>query len=209
MGLIPQTKCSRCDRKYSGLRSRCPYCGARRRKKGKRVSDTDNSTWKLIIGILLVVVLIAAVVVILVTSLNGADEQENPDDEQENIVPDGNEGVSTLPGNDVTDPDGEEPGGEDDTDEPPVETTPSVQTVAIYTAYGSQTTDFTMSIGGSEQLSCVYTPEEVEATPVWESSYENVFIVTPSGKVTGIGRGDATLTVTVDGVSTECIVRVR
>ncbi|MGM9522148.1 MAG: Ig-like domain-containing protein [Oscillospiraceae bacterium] len=214
MGLIPQAKCSRCDRKYSGLRSRCPYCGARRRKKGKRVSDTDNATWKLIIGIILVVVLIAAVVVILVTSLSGSNEEEANNNPDVGSGFSSNEGVNSITGGNsehegVEDPGTDPNGGSDPDGEPTSDPEPDIETVAIYTAYGSQTTDFTVHIGGSEQLSCRYTPEDIEATPVWESSDESVFVVLQTGKVTAVGRGIATLTVTVNGVSTECIVRVN
>ncbi len=96
MGLIPQTKCGRCDRTYSGLRSRCPYCGAHRHKKGKRTTDGDNATWKLIIGVLLIVVLIAAVVVILVTSSNDKNNNGDIDKDiqgQPNNADDGTEGT--------------------------------------------------------------------------------------------------------------------
>ena len=97
MGLIPQVKCGRCDRSYSGLRSRCPYCGAHRHKKGKRVTDSDNATWKLIIGILLIVVLIAAVIVILVTGSGDSDV----DDNNEKVPPSNNgDGPEQTPGGD-------------------------------------------------------------------------------------------------------------
>ncbi|MGX8698696.1 MAG: Ig-like domain-containing protein [bacterium] len=70
MALIPQVKCSRCDRKYSGLRTRCPYCGTRRYAKSAKAVPADNSTWRVVVGALLLVVLIAAVVVLVVTSGN-------------------------------------------------------------------------------------------------------------------------------------------
>ncbi len=128
MGLIPQTKCGRCDRYYSSLRSRCPYCGAHRHKKGKRTTDSDNATWKIIIGILLIVVLIAAVVVILVTSAgekdktndNTGDDINNADDGTVSGGNQGDDGGTTLPddgsqtggttGGDLTNPDGTTPG---------------------------------------------------------------------------------------------------
>ena len=97
MGLIPQVKCGRCDRTYSGLRSRCPYCGAHRHKRGKRTTDGDNATWKLIIGVLLIVILIAAVIVILVTSSN-EKRTEGETGQQSQSVNNANEGSQTGQG---------------------------------------------------------------------------------------------------------------
>lgn len=220
MGLIPQTKCSRCDRRYSGLRSRCPYCGSRRRKKGKRSTDTDNATWKLVIGILLVVVLIAAVVVLLVTSLADAGtntDDTQKDDGQQEIINNVGDGVSSLPG--TAEPDDStggdtEPDADDEPDEP-VATTPTVESAKIVTVYGSSTTDFTVSIGKSEQLTIKTTPEDADVVPKWESSDTSIFAVVPtdstgmSATVTALGKGWATLTVTVGEVTVECYVRVN
>ena len=77
MALIPQAKCPRCDRRYSGLRTKCPYCGARRYTKSTRAVSEDNSLWKIIVGIVLLVVLIAAVVVLIVTG--GGDSGNSTD----------------------------------------------------------------------------------------------------------------------------------
>ncbi len=100
MGFIPQVKCSRCDRKYSGLLAKCPYCGARRNKKGVRAVTNDNSTWKMVIGLLLLVVLIAAVIVLVVTSVTGNNNNENVADDNQNDTPDNvissDEGVNSV-----------------------------------------------------------------------------------------------------------------
>ncbi len=220
MGLIPQTKCSRCDRKYSGLRSRCPYCGARRRKKGKRVSDTDNSTWKLIIGVLLLVVLIAAVVVLLVTSLSDSDNSVDDNTPPENNgVIDSNEGVTQLPGidpdqsgDDTNNPDGTI--DDNNTPDPVQEPEVTINSVSLYTQYGNSASDISISVGVTEPISYVTSPEDVDLqelgiTPQWSSSDESVFVVLQDGSVTGVGVGDATLTLTLGDVTAECIIRVR
>ena len=133
MGLIPQAKCSRCDRIYSGLRTRCPYCGARRRKKGKRTEDTDTAPWKMIIGGLLMLVLIAAVIVLLVNTFSAeepADDVELPPEDE--VVSD--EGVDSIVGEDGAD---DEPIVEDPVvDEPIIPETIKAESIAIY--YGEQ-----------------------------------------------------------------------
>lgn len=202
MGLIPQAKCSRCDRRYSGLRGRCPYCGARRSKKGKRVSNADNSLWKLVIGIVLLLVLIAAVVVLLITTLKGGDITKKPDDDSI-TPPSANEGVDSL--------DNEPVDNEPDEIDEPVEPdpVPTVQSIDI-TYFGDPRTDITMK--PAEVLPLWYTtvPAEVDEPAVWESSDENVFVVLQDGKVTAIGQSgdEAVLKVTIGDVSAECIIRI-
>lgn len=80
MGIVSEVKCGRCDRRYSGLRGRCPYCGARRNKSGKRASSSDNSKWHLIVGVLILVVLVAAVIVLIVTSHTKAPDEKDLED---------------------------------------------------------------------------------------------------------------------------------
>lgn len=217
MGIISDVKCSRCDRRYSGLRSRCPYCGALRAKRGKRASDSDNALWKLIIGVLLLVVLIAAVIILLVTSLGGDDGQAgdesgsgdiqsgdlgNPED---GIT--GDDGVNSVDGTDPT-PDMIEPDpGITEPDPNAGPATPIIDVVQI-TYVGSPKTDITMNIGDVLQLGYTTVPA-VESTAQWKSSDESKLVVLQSGEVRAIGEGDVTITVTVDGVDGECIVRVK
>ena len=110
MGIISDVKCGRCDRRYSGLRNRCPYCGARRGKRGKHADDSDNSKAKIMIGSLLILVLLVAVIVLVITSAKGRGESEaggdqnTPAQNDEALVDDDN--VSGNPDNTVVDGDG-------------------------------------------------------------------------------------------------------
>lgn len=195
MALIPQVKCGRCDRTYSGLRSRCPYCGAHRHKKGKRVSDGDNATWKLIIGILLIVVLIAAVVVILVTS-----PKENEGDEGGGKTPPNGsqDGVDDQPGKD---PDGSPTG--DDTVK-----------ITVTAADGSEPRSLTVNVGEAVELTAAVTPDTVTDAPVWASSDESIVKIEAADEtglkynVSGVAAGTAAVTVTVGEVKTEITVNV-
>ena len=73
MSIIPEVKCARCDRSYSGVRSRCPYCGARRIGGGKYSEEGDNSKGKMIIGVLILAVLVVAAGVLLFTTPRSDD----------------------------------------------------------------------------------------------------------------------------------------
>jgi len=234
MGLIPQVKCNRCDRKYSGLRSRCPFCGARRHKKGKRVSDTDNSVWKLIIGVLLLVVLIAAVVVLLVTSANdnnndansntgntggsvssndgvtGTDSPDDPDDPKDPDDP----GTTDDPDDPGTTDDPDDPGTTEDPVDPPA---PALTSVAI--TYGGRRLpynegtgiyEFSMKVSDAPLiLKATTDPADYEGTPVWEISDESVATILQSGKVTPLKKGTATITVTIGDKTDSCLIRVN
>lgn len=237
MGFIPQVKCNRCDRKYSGLRNRCPFCGARRHKKGKRVSDTDNSVWKLIIGVLLLVVLIAAVVVLLVTSANdnsgdvdnpgtqqggtpnsgdgvtGTNTPENPDDPDDPENPDDPSDPST--GTTPDDPD--TPDTPDTPDDPVTPPAPVLNSVAITyggrrLAYneGTGVYEFSMKVSDAAIiLKATTDPADYEGTPVWEISDESVATILQSGKVTPLKKGTATITVTIGDKTDSCLIRVN
>ncbi len=189
MGLIPQVKCGRCDRTYSGLRSRCPYCGAHRHKKGKRVTDSDNATWKLIIGVLLIVVLIAAVIVILVTGSGEADPDDG-DEKKPNNAGDGVENSSS--------------------DAKPV------TTITVTASDGSVVENISLSFGGTTELTATVTSSDGTAntiTPVWMSSNEGVVDATADETgtkctVAGVGEGTSIVTVTVGDTKKEITVTV-
>ncbi len=196
MGLIPQTKCSRCDRTYSGLRSRCPYCGAHRGRRGKRVSDGNNATWKLIIGILLIVVLITAVVVILVTGAN------------EKTPPDGNPSGSGTPSIDHEQ-------GKNPTGDPTDNSDDNTPRISVTNPDGTPVTSLTLKVGGTADLTAVVTPDTVTAAPTWTSSDPAIVTVAPSSdtsdvyKVTGVAKGTVTVTVTVEDAKYEFTVTVE
>lgn len=222
MGLIPQVKCSRCDRKYSGLLAKCPYCGARRRKKSARAVTNDNSTWKMVVGLLLLVVLIAAVVVLVVTSIS--ENKNNDTDEVENNP----SGISSLDGsvNSTGDPATVDPGTIPDdeqglpVDDEPEEEEPAAPAVnsVIITYGGGQAgienaqlgmREFTMKLLDKLELGVKISPEDAEGEPLWASDDENVVIVYQDGKIEAVGTGTAVISVTVGGVTSQVFVRVR
>ena len=86
MGFIPKTTCRRCFREYSGLRSRCPYCGTKKVKDSTRTPASTDSTvrgtaansraaanakWQMIFGAIILAVVILAVIVLISVSISG------------------------------------------------------------------------------------------------------------------------------------------
>jgi len=91
VAIVNEIKCARCDRKYSGVRSRCPYCGARRIGRGKYTEDSDNAKGKMMISVLILAVFTVAAGILLFTTPVDADANDpgdnltltNPDDDIE------------------------------------------------------------------------------------------------------------------------------
>lgn len=221
MAVVSEVKCGRCDRRYSGFRSRCPYCGARRNKRGKHAGDSDNAKAKIIIGILLILVVIAATMILLFSSLPqkpsaGAQPSETPtasasastsggsasavsgsDNANASAPPDASANASASPAS-------ASPGAS----APPSPGASGAVTQVVVTYAGKATNDITMKIGEVDQLAFTATPASSGATGTWKSSDETIFTVTQDGKVTAVAKGTGTLTVTVGGVSGECTIRV-
>jgi len=214
MSIISEVKCARCDRKYSGVRSRCPYCGARRIGRGKYSDEADNSKGKMLIGILIMSILVIAVGVLLFTTPRPVEPDVPPSLEESPDALIGDEGeITSMDGTNPVSPPPSTPPIED-IDEPPETTAPKVNSVTI-TYANKEKTDITVKIGDGVVLRARIDPVGVEEEILWTSSNRNVFDVVPTNaektqaKVTATGKGAATLTVTVGGVEAECIVRGR
>ena len=220
MSIISEVKCARCDRKYSGVRSRCPYCGARRIGSGKYSEEGDNSRGKMIIGVLILGVLVVAAAVLLFTQPR-ADEDNVPENMiEETESPSGlpneednlsltNPGPPVLPSPDPVETESESPSP-----------SPKVESVVIlYAKYPIPDNEFSTDVGDKTPLTLRIEPAGVEFDDeiIWESSDKSVFEVVKdvdgtSAQVTSIGSGSArmaTLTVTVGDIKAECIVRIR
>ncbi|MDR0445939.1 MAG: hypothetical protein LBH17_02735 [Oscillospiraceae bacterium] len=213
MGLISEVKCGKCDKRYSAIRARCPYCGARRGGKGKFAADSDNRQVQIIVAIIIILALIAAVTVLLITSTN-TDADEDP----ATFTP---TGTPWIPGeNDNVSIDDPDYTPTPDTPTPPQDTPPpALESIAI-TYSGIVKTDITEPLGTTLRLRVKMVPEGLDLVPEWSSSNPEKFDVVPTdttgleAKVTFIARGDEnhpfeTLTVTVGDQTATCIIRVR
>jgi uncharacterized protein YjdB/DNA-directed RNA polymerase subunit RPC12/RpoP len=208
MAIIPEVKCKRCDRRFSGVRNRCPYCGTRRGARGKHADNDDSFKGKATIGILVLSALVIAVAALLITSL--ASDDTGPSGTQD---PTGVPTITpTLPNGDDVDIVTGTPLYPTVTPTitetiPPI-TPPPVESVKITYMGGSlRENEFTVKVGEKVPLKVKTEPSETTYEPVWESSDENVCVVLQDGTVTGTGGGNATVTVTVGEVSAQCTVR--
>ena len=212
MSIISEVKCARCDRKYSGVRSRCPYCGARRIGRGKYSEESDNSKGKMLIGILIMGVLVIAATFLLLAN-------RSPDVPEDKVVMDTPPSIGKISTEDDTiTVTGNNPAAPSSTPTPTPEElqetpAPSVRSVMI-TYSNKKKEDFTAKVAEQVVLGVKIDPIDFKGDIVWSSSDESVFQVVANNvdgtqaKVTGIGKGNAKVTVTVGGVQAECIVRV-
>ena len=237
MSVVSEIKCARCDRKYSGVRSRCPYCGARRIGRGKYSGEDDNTKGKMLLSILIMAVLVVAVGVLVYTSpareggtgpaVAGTNGNGPGLDEGGTLIVGGNE-------NDNDDDDDDDDNGTNGGDYVPngdVETRPpELERVEIRRYREGRTPvalqagpdgipDATMSVGERLDLVLVAHPAGVDLSELeieWTSNNTAAFGVTPvsgePGRATLRATGRAarsTMTVTVDGHEFTMIVRVN
>ena len=205
MALVNDIKCARCDRKYSGVRSRCPYCGARRIGRGKYTEDSDNAKGKMLISILILSVFTVAAGVMLFTT--PVEDTGPPEDDSSISNPE--DGIDSQPGL-----------WEDPTPSPTieiVETAPplTVETVQIWVPRSHKAEDLSFWLGRGDtsfQLAAVLDPPGLEIPLSWSSTNEEVFeIETVVGGVqlNFVGAGTATLVLTAGDKEARCIIRVN
>ena len=198
---MAKIQCGRCDRRYSSLRLKCPYCGAHRSKKTIRREQNDVSGAKFLIGGLALLLLIAAVVVVVVISLRNGEPLEEPTEtqtQQTEYVQD--DGVVSVEGDSA-----------ETTDSKPAEETIDQlsQIVSVnVTQDGEVIEDTTMQAGTTEQFSYETNPTGTDELAIWTSDDESVAVVLQNGQVTAVGEGTTNINVKVGGQKGIMIVRV-
>ena len=215
MSLVSEIKCARCDRKYSGVRSRCPYCGARRIGRGKYTEDADNTKGKMLISILIMSCLVVAAGILLFTTDMGAEAALPPAIiEPENGAMD-TEDITSLQGTHqgASRPDFEDIEEPEEPEEPP---SPAIRSIDVRSQHGRMGGDVSINVGEVLNLTVRIEPVGVEAEVTWESSNSNAFEVVPTNpegteaRLTGAGRNtNGYLVVTVGDVVSRHMIRVR
>ena len=188
MAIVNEIKCARCDRKYSGVRSRCPYCGARRIGRGKYSEDSDNAKGKMLISVLIMAVFTVGAGILLFSTPVDADAQ-SPEDEMSISSPedDIDSQPSLVP---EPTPDFVEP-------PPPEEPALPMEVTSAQIVYdGRVMSDFTLKKGDTIEMRARIEPPGVDAEIIWESSNPDIFEVVPVDvggvgvKITAIANGN-------------------
>ena len=209
MGIVPQTVCPRCHRKYAALRPSCPYCRYKNEKEPHRpvpgsdsaVRDSaaanrakENLSWQFLTGAVLIVLVIVAMIAVISVNMQGRVDDEITIAAAE-AVPDIE--IETTP---VPDP----------TPSPTPSPTPApVITSVQINLNGAMIDDFTERQGVSIQLTASPYPQTVEVDIKWSSSDESVATVDDTGLVTMVGSsGYCTITADAGTASATCIARV-
>ena len=196
MSVIPKITCRRCGREYSGLRSRCPYCGTSRSRSAERIplrTSSENAgtpaaehaavnmKWQMLFGGILLIAVVAAVIVLITVSLNAG---KNASASAEPTPP-----ATVSSAAPVTTP------------------TPSVTSITI-TFLGSKRTEFAAKVGDEVPLSTTIYPTGGDQTVTWSSKDESIATVSEKGVVTGVGKGTTTITAECGGVKADCTVYI-
>ena len=213
MSLIPKVKCSRCDRSYSGLKNKCPYCGASRGRGGKRAYDNADLSARRMIQVLLLVALIITAISMAVLDLSGEDIPGGAGP--------GGPGVSQ----------GQDPGpgenggenGENGSDPaPPIATPPPTPEPVQVTSVGITwrgkrpgVYDFSLTLGERFELQGEIWPTDANVEIDWSTDDQTIvnFQVHPDDRnritLETRGRGNTNIRATVGDQSQAVIVRVR
>jgi len=191
MGLFGEVKCGRCDRRYSAIRRRCPYCGARRRT-GK--SDRGSGRGQMIAGLVILAIIIIAVVVLIVMSLRSKGPAPSPSPSLPSST--GPVTVTSTP-KPTTSP------------RPTQSPTPTPTMTPRVTSVTLNREDFTLFyIGEQWTMTATVVPANTGLKVKWTSLDPKVATIDENGVVTAVGPGTTTVVAEVGGVRAECIVRV-
>jgi len=211
MSIVSEIKCAKCDRKFSGVRSRCPFCGERLTGSGKKAGGADGFRIKMLISIaVMFVFVLAAGTLLFTTPIPEVESPPQANTPQSPYFPN-DLGTSSLEGNHPETP---PPEPAPTPEEPSPEPTPVVLNLII-TYNGRENRDFTANVSERVDLKVIVVPEGFEEEVIWVSSNESIFQVVATNtagtaaRVTGLGKGTATLTASVGGIEAECIVRIR
>ncbi len=192
MGVIPEITCRRCGCKYSGLRNRCPKCGAPRINQPSRVPPTTasatgdtaaserydmNIRWQYIFaGVLILAVILAVLVLVLSGNGGSGTAVTRPADT-------GNVGQATYMAADLPTP--------SPSPEPtPVATpTPAIESMAIAFLNQAVKDDMTLTNAGEIQIDLDVNifPTQENPNVAWRSSNEKILTVDSSGIVKVVG----------------------
>lgn len=216
MAIVPRVTCRRCGRQFSGMRSRCPYCGTRRIKQSERVPAPTpgenaytpagqraslNTRWQMIFGGILVAAVILAVIVLVSVSLNGQSDVEESDTPVSALI-------SSVPPTATPTP------------SPSPTATPTITSLNIYwggSALADDTTWDLASTGTTLELTAQVWPS-MDATALdgnlsWTVSDPSLASISTSGNsCTVVFSGEAgslTLTVTCFGLTDSVILRAK
>jgi len=209
MAIINRIKCARCDRKYSGIRARCPYCTARRTGHGKDTEGSDRDNIKMLVSIMIIAVFTIGAGFLFFTADAGSESPPLPDPSE---IGSPEEDVISQPG--YNQQPTESP-VVTETPEPTPTPTPVVTSATIRYGTSPRDTEFTVKVGETVEINVIWRPDGVTDPVIrWTSSDEEKFQVVPTQldqvkvNVTGIGVGTGTLTVYVDDVEKSCTVHV-
>jgi len=207
MAIINEIKCARCDRKYSGVRSRCPYCGARRIGRGKYSEDSDNAKGKMLISVLILAVFTVAAGILLFTTPAEADDTDSDNGLGIDLNEEGNESMQGLH---------PEPSPTPTPTPEPTIAPQNIESIEIWVPNSHKVEDFTLSVGQAIELTAKIEPVSVENDyePDWEISSEhgNVFEFAPvvgGIRLVATEAGHGKLIVTAGDKSAETWVRVN
>jgi len=209
-------RCKNCGEDYSVTYKRCPFCDESAARNasgrgGKRLSNARGGGYgggwgplRLITTVLSIALIIAAVYIVITIVKPLIDRGSGQPGTTVTVSP----GVTATPALEPSAAPTGEPATEPtqqvtDPTPPPI---PSVQAAERFTLSVS---DFTLSRAGETYpIRATFSPSGTSGTIAWTSSNPTSVHVAADGTVTGLAKGNSTITATMTGGLTQtCIVR--
>ena len=207
MAIIPRVKCSRCDRSYSGLQSKCPYCGARRSKGGKYGMPEDGDPkWRLAVGVILLVAVICTIIALvnLDTGSDNATADTKNTPTETTVSPEPTTSGSADAKESASPEVSPSPGVSDEE-----ETLETISSISVQWQFFSGTSEMTINVGDGIPLTAVITPSTADVEVTWTSDNTAVCTVDSKGNLKAVGTGKANVIAEYNGVQGELVVRVN
>ena len=209
MSLIPKVKCGRCDRSYSGLKLKCPYCGAGRSRSGKRSFDAGDGGARRMIKVFLLLVLVITVISMIVLDLEPDPVEGNRPGVGPGMTQNGSGSGNETNGPEAT------PTPPPPTPPPPTPTPVAVTSLSITWAADLGFGEMTLSVGDRLELWCTIFPTDATADIRWTTERPQVANFTQNAEdhrridLEARSSGESIITVTAGDMSAEVLVRVR
>lgn len=187
---------------------------APRPKAGKRLApkqggmDLPPVNWpRLITFLCSLVIIVAALVIVFTVIYPQLHGNKDPKPDASQSQPPASQDPGTLPSNVVPLP---TPPVEPTSGLPPVDTAPVQPTATGITLNSS---DITLWVGGTAQMTASVTPGDWGGTVTWTSSNPEWITISDTGLVTNVNTSgkyhNAYITATAGDVSAQCVVRVQ
>lgn len=227
-----EVRCKYCNNNFPAKSKKCPHCGRKRVKKGRRLAPADQPAWIKNLGIAVVTIVFivgASLVVIYIGSIKAAISNIIPHVAPVTVNNEKNDEISTEPSDNINDlnstpesspiesaselpsepvvgngNNNENPSGGDE-----VAVNNNNNTIMISSLKLDKDDMSFNNVGENYKLKLTVEPENAAVKIIWKSTNSEIATVDESGLVTAVSAGTVNVSASIGGKIAVCIVRVN